>query len=145
MKQLLFFLFLFVYGGSQAQQNGNFCQLLYNAFNSADEGFPFMRSGTSPDIKESVNQTMGKFLQQISDGCFSQQLKWSDLILPGENSSSNLVSYFYPKTISIPENTEEAKIDMLLSETTYIKVFFEAPWIGSGFYLNYSINGIKYN
>jgi hypothetical protein len=203
MKQLLFFLLLFVYLGSGAQQNGNFCQLLYKAFNSADQGFPFLRPGTIPDsiksyrinedtlknygfnkgsiirntnlrsklhegktytawtllltsekkygdrnwadIKEGVTQTMGKFLRQISDGCFSQQLKWSDLISPEGESSSYLVSYFYPKQISVPENTADAKIEELLSETTYIKVFLSAPWMGGGFYLNYSVNGIKYN
>lgn len=195
---LIFFSF-----SSKAQQ-GNLCQLLYKAFNSADEGFVFLRPGTNTetikdysinedslkhfglkkgsilkytniksqsqtdktytgwtlllsgqiyplgdkkwdDVKENVKSTLTNFVKQYADSCLVQ-LQMSELVLPTKDYDNELLTYyFYQKQISIPNGADKDHIEAQLNETTYIKFSVNKSWGVAGFYMGYSVNGIKYN
>lgn len=203
MKQILTTLLLFFCLHSHAQQ-GNLCQLLIKSFNTADEGFPLLRPGTSADtikdysinedtiknyglkkgsilkynniksklyagktytawtsllsaqirflqekkwdeVKETVATQFSNFAKQYADGCFSQ-LQMSELILPAEKYDNELLTYyFYPKQITIPQSANKTQIENLLSEVIYIKFSVNEPTLVNGYYMAYSINGLKYN
>lgn len=203
MKQLLTTLLLFFCLNSHAQQ-GNLCQLLIKSFNTADEGFPLLRPGTSADtikdfsineetiknyglkkgsilkyaniksklydgktytawtlllstpirflhekkwdeVKETVATQLSNFTKQYADGCFSQ-LQMSEMVLPVEKyDDAYFTYYFYPKSINIPKGANKTQIESLLREAVYIEFSVKKPTLVSGYYMSYSVNGLKYN
>lgn len=196
------FLILLVFS-SNAQQ-GNLCQLFYKAFNSADEGFAFLRPGTSTesikdysinedsvknyglkkgsilkytniksrsqndktytawtlllsgqiyplgdkkwnDVKENIKSTLTNFAKQYAENCLVQ-LQMSELILPTKDYDNELLTYyFYPKQIYIPNGADKDHVEALLNETTHIKFSVNKSVGVDGFYMGYSVNGIKYD
>ncbi len=96
------------------------------------------------DVKETVTAQFTSFAKQYADGCFPQ-LQMSELILPSNNQEQLLVYYFYPKQITIPKNADNETIENLLRESTYIRFAVDKTWGVNGYYISYSVNGLKYN
>lgn len=202
MKKILIAILLFCISNSYAQQ-GNYCQLLYKAFNTSEDGFPFLRPKTNEDtiknflidkdtlnnygflkgditkwtklksnivadktftawtltfstekkygdykwedIKENITASTVKFLQLLEENCFGNQLQRSEAILSTKNDGNVLVCYFYPKQITLPKDANEYVIDDILKEVPSIKFYLSAPFLQRGIFVNYQINGVKYN
>lgn len=96
------------------------------------------------DVKETVKAQFTAFAKQYADGCFPQ-LQMSELILPSNNQEQLLVYYFYQKQINIPKNADNETIENLLRESTYIRFAVDKTWGVNGYYISYSVNGLKYN
>lgn len=96
------------------------------------------------DVKETVTAQLTSFAKQYANGCFPQ-LQMSELILPSNNQEQLLVYYFYQKQINIPKNADNETIENLLRESTYIRFAVDKTWGLNGYYINYSVNGFKYN
>lgn len=96
------------------------------------------------DVKETVTGQLTAFAKQYAACCFPQ-LKMSELILPSNDQEQLLVYYFYESQINIPQNADNATIEMLLRESTYIRFAVDKTWGVNGYFISYSVNGFQYN
>lgn len=105
----------------------------------------FLYQNKWEDVKETVATQLGNFVKQYGEGCFSQ-LQMSELVLPSEDyDNAYFTYYFYPKSINIPKGATKREIESLLSEAVYIDFSVRKPVLVAGYFMSYTINGLKYN
>lgn len=105
----------------------------------------FLNGKKWDEVKETVASQLSNFTKQYADVCFSQ-LQMSELILPVEEyDNAYFTYYFYPKSINIPKGANKTQIESLLSEAVYIEFSVKKSALVSGYYMNYSVNGLKYD
>ncbi len=97
------------------------------------------------DVKEPIIKDFSSIAQKLAGQCLVD-LQMSELVLPSDNFDFDLAAYyFYPKQISIPKNASNDLIKELLKERNYIVISIKKPVFSNGFYMSYSIQGVKYN